>query len=143
MNKVNNLKMSISDEVGWFILENENMDTRIFTNLINQLCEIMSSLYTGRDTIKGRNKETYIKRQINTNGELALKVMQEKVPNIIKGLVQMPSQEIQVNLTGITPQKEIVTRIISRPFNESKVTELIPCYHGLKNNQEQNKTTKR
>lgn len=138
MNKENTLNMSITTEVGWFALENGNMNPKVFSDLVNQLNEIILSIYKGRNTTKNENEKTYVKKEVNDKGEVLLKVSQEKVPNIIKSLVQHPVYDIQINLTGITPQREVISRMISKPFIPASVTELIPCYHGIEMSQAQN-----
>lgn len=142
MNKENILNMSITNEVGWFALENENMNPKVFLDLVNQLNEIVLSIYKGRNTTKNESEKIYVKKELNENGDIMLKITQEKVPNIIKSLVQHPAYDIQINLTGITPQREVVSRMISKPFMPTAVTELIPCYHGREVSQEQNNQSK-
>lgn len=138
MDKVNMLNMTISDEPNYFIFSNVSMDTKTFEAIVRQIEKIFGSLYAEKGA------EAYVQRTVDENNKISLKVTQSKVPNIIKSLVQSPEREIQFTLTGINPQKEMITRTIKKPFTANEVTELVPCYHNKKaNTEEQKKTTKR
>ena len=126
MNNVVTLNLTIfRDE--WFALENNDMDPKMFTSLVNSIEKIFVEEYKVEGAKDHVNK-------IEKNNKLVLFINQRKVPNIVKSLVQMPNHDIQICLTGRNAQKEQVTRTISKPFEASKVTELVPFY---------NKTVKR
>ena len=140
MKKVNTLNMTITNEIGWFAFTNENMDPKTFNAIVEEIDKTFVSLYG----VKGA--EAYINKSIDENNNLNVKIAQEKVPHIIKSLVQSPYQEIEFNLTGVNPQKEVINRTIRKPFTASEVTELIKCYHSNKTtnaNTEEQKNIKR
>lgn len=145
MKKENILNMSITEDAGWFILENENMDQKVFSSLVDRLYTIISNIYEGTKPENNKNdtkEDKYVKKTTNEKGEIALKVTQKKVPHIIKGLVQDPNVDIKINLKGLNPQREVVSRIIDKPFTANQVTELVPCYHGVENAKDQSNQQK-
>ena len=138
MDKVYLLNMSITNDSGWFSFENTNMEEKQFNAIVNEIERAFFSLYGEKGA------EAYISKSVDDQGKLNVKVSQVKVPHIIKSLVQSPYQEIQFSLTGVTPDKEIVTETIKKPLDINAVVRLIPSYHGTKTNTEQQKnTTKR
>ena len=121
MDKVDTLNLNIyKDE--WFALENNDMDPKMFVSLVNSIEKIFIEQY------KAEGAKAHVNK-VEKNDRLVLFINQRKVPNIVKSLVQMPNHEIQISLTGMTNQKEQVTRTISKPFEANKVTELVPCYN--------------
>lgn len=126
MSKVNTLNLNIyKDE--WFALENNDMDPTLFRGLVNAIEKIFVDEYK----IEGAKAHV---NKIEKDNNLVLFINQRKVPNIVKSLVQNPSTDIEISLTGKTNQNEQVTRTIKKPFDANQVTELVPCY---------NKSTKR
>ena len=143
MSKENVLNMSITEDAGWFVLENENMDQKVFSSLVDRLYTVISNIYEGtKPDNSAKKEEKYVEKIANEKGEVALKVTQKKVPHIIKGLVQDPNVDIKINLKGINPQREVVSRIIAKPFTANQVTELVPFYHSKEISQDQNNQQK-
>jgi len=115
-----NLKI-FKDE--WFALENNDMDPRVFSGLVNTIEKIFVDEY------KVEGAKAHVNK-VEKDGRLVLFINQRKVPNIIKSLVQHPNHDIEISLTGKNTQNEEVTRTIGKPFDANKVTELVPCYNN-------------
>ena len=115
-----NLKI-FKDE--WFALENNDMDPRAFSNLVNTIEKIFVDEY------KVEGAKAHVNK-VEKDGRLVLFINQRKVPNIIKSLVQHPNHDIEISLTGKNAQNAEVTRTIGKPFDANKVTELVPCYNN-------------
>lgn len=124
MNKVETLDFVISEKkVNYFTLKNNNMGIKLYIELIN--------MFTKRSNASdGKKADSFLRAE--ENGEVVLHVIQKKVPNVIKYLVNSNDIDINVNLTGIKPNREIETRTITKPFDKNKVLELVPCYHPTK-----------
>ena len=80
--------------------------------------------------IYGKASDSF--KVIQQDGEFALEVVQSKVPNVVKFLVNNNDKDIQINLTGLNPNREVVNRTIKKPLNINEVLELVPCYHPSK-----------
>ena len=124
MNKTNTLNATIYKD-GWFVLENVDMDSKLFSELVNTIEKIFIAEYKTEGAKEHVNK-------VEKDNRLVLFINQKKVPNIIKSLVQHPDYEIKVSLTGIKNKNEKVTRIIEKPFEANKVTELVPAFNNKK-----------
>ena len=107
----------------WFALENNDMDPRVFSGLVNTIEKIFVDEY------KVEGAKAHVNK-VEKDGRLVLFINQRKVPNIIKSLVQHPNHDIEISLTGKNTQNEEVTRTIGKPFDANKVTELVPCYNN-------------
>lgn len=123
MNKVEILNFyADKDRVGYFVLENESMDPALFTMLVHEFVNF-SKVNDG----KGATSFEVLKQDRSD----ALHVIQNKVPNVIKYLVNKNDKNIEIKLTGLNPNREVVTKNISKPLDINQVLELVPCYHPV------------
>jgi len=106
----------------WFALENNDMDPTLFRGLVNAIEKIFVEEY------KVEGAKAHVNK-VEKDGKLVLFINQRKVPNIVKSLVQNPSTDIEISLTGKNNQNEEITRTIKKPFDANQVTELVPCYN--------------
>lgn len=113
------------DKVGYFVLKNKDMDVKKFNDIVK--------MFAGRAVAPeyyGKASDSF--KVIQQDGEFALEVIQNKVPNVVKYLVDSNSQDIQINLTGINPNREVESEMIKKPLDINKVLKLVPYYHPVK-----------
>lgn len=118
------LKISICEGEleGWFALENKTMNETFYNNLVNSINNAFINEY------KDKGAFDFVRKSTNSN-KTVLFINQDRLPQIVKFLVNNNSVDINVELTGLTPNNEEVTRTISKPFNKNDVLELTPAYH--------------
>lgn len=107
---------------GWFALENKTMNETYYKNLVTSIHEAFVNEY------KDKGAEDFVKK-VSKDDKTVLFINQYRLPHIIKFLINNNGIDINVELTGINPNNEEITRTISKPFNKNDVLELTPAYH--------------
>ena len=122
MSNVAIVKMTLtSDKL--FILENETMQKNDFIALIKELKRSFESVY------RDKGSETYIYEIENQPVDAPLLgIAQQKVPNVVKALVEHPRYNIEVKICREV-KRQTSTTIIRKPFNVNQCLAEIPYYN--------------
>lgn len=118
------LKLSIckNNLKGWFALENGDLNPGLFNTYVNGFNKAFMDEYG----IEGAKEHV---NKVQKDGNIVLFIVEKKVPNLVKSLVNSNQFDIHVDLTGINVNGEEITRTITKPLNINQVVELVPYYH--------------
>ena len=116
--------MSLRDD-GWFALEKGNADTKTFKDIVAPIVRAFVDI----------NKEGGAKEFVKfteENEHVVASFHPQKVPNVVKIIVNDPKNDIKIKLTGRDTNGESKEKIMGKPFNANECTEIIPYYHPNK-----------